>query len=52
MEAVLIDFYAKNNLFSYNLGMEKHKPHYRLVDIQTIVARDGLLAFTATALFN
>lgn len=32
--------------------MEKHKAHYRLVDIQKIVARDGLLAFTATALFN
>lgn len=40
------------NCFGYNLGMEKHKPHYRLVDIQTIVARDGLLVFTATALFN
>ena len=32
--------------------MEKHKAHYRLVDIQAIVSRDCLAAFTATALFN
>jgi motility quorum-sensing regulator/GCU-specific mRNA interferase toxin len=32
--------------------MEKSKAHYRLTDIQAIVTRDGLAAFTATALFN
>lgn len=38
---------------SINLApMEKRSPHYRLADIQAIVARTGLQAFTATAVFN
>ncbi len=32
--------------------MEKRTPHYRLSDIQAIVAEMGLQAFTATAVFN
>ncbi len=32
--------------------MEKKKPHYSLQDAQAIVARDGVLAFTKTALFG
>jgi len=32
--------------------MEKRTPHYRLDDIQAIVAQAGLKAFTATAAFN
>lgn len=32
--------------------MEKSKPHYPLVDIQTEVARRGSAAFTRTALKN
>jgi hypothetical protein len=29
--------------------MEKRKAHYSLAHIKTIVARDGILTFTATA---
>ena len=32
--------------------MEKHKPHYRLVDIQAIVAVGGVTTFTQTARIN
>jgi len=32
--------------------MEKRVPHYRLSEIQSIVAKIGLQAFTATAVFN
>ena len=30
--------------------MEKRKPHYDLITAQAIVARDGVKAFTGTAL--
>lgn len=32
--------------------MEKRTPHYRLADVQAIVAKIGIQAFTATAAFN
>ncbi|MGA8515856.1 MAG: type II toxin-antitoxin system MqsR family toxin, partial [Burkholderiaceae bacterium] len=32
--------------------MEKNKPHYPLQDAQAIVARDGVLAFTQTAIMG
>lgn len=32
--------------------MEKRKPHYRLVEIQAIVAKAGMNAFTQTARAN
>ena len=33
-------------------AMEKRKPHYNLREIQSIVMRDGMNAFTATAVRN
>jgi len=32
--------------------MEKRTPHYRLPEVQAIVAKIGIQAFTATAAFN
>ena len=32
--------------------MEKRVPHYPLAVIQTRIAKQGIMAFTATALFN
>lgn len=45
-------FYAKTNVFGYKLGMEKHKPHYRLAEVQTLVAAGGIATFTQTARIN
>jgi motility quorum-sensing regulator/GCU-specific mRNA interferase toxin len=32
--------------------MEKRLPHYPLADIQARIAKQGIMVFTATALFN
>jgi motility quorum-sensing regulator/GCU-specific mRNA interferase toxin len=32
--------------------MEKRQPHYSIASIQTRIAEEGIMVFTATALFN